>query len=339
MNPGSEYTVTTFSSNKEDSAIKRADYKTEPPAAGQRSATIPDELAGKRVDQALAILFPDYSRSRLQQWIRDGHVTIDGSPCTGKSRVHGGETVLVYVQAQADELAFRPENIALDLIYEDQSILVVDKPAGLVVHPGSGNWSGTMLNALLQHAPANAMLPRAGIVHRLDKDTSGLLVVAKTLTAHTDLVRQMQARTVTREYAAIVHGVIGADGTVDAPLGRHPRDRKRMAIVATGKAATTHYTVVESGAGWTLLKCRLETGRTHQIRVHLSSIGHALIGDPVYKSGPVSGGLVQAARAFGRQALHAQHLQIRHPESGETMQWDSPLPDDLAELLDRLRNG
>ncbi len=337
--PGSKYTVSIFSSNKEGSAIKRPDYKTEPLTPGERRETVPDALAGKRVDQALAILFPDYSRNRLQQWIRDGHVTIDGAPCTGKSKVHGGEIVLVRVQENADEMAFRPEKIALDVVYEDQSILVVDKPAGLVVHPGSGNWSGTLLNALLQHAPSNAKLPRAGIVHRLDKDTSGLLVVAKTLAAHTGLVRQMQARTVTREYAAIVHGVIGADGTVDAPLGRHPRDRKRMAVVATGKTATTHYKVVERGAGWTLLTCRLETGRTHQIRVHLSSIGHGLIGDPVYRSGPVSEGVARMARAFGRQALHAQRLQIRHPESGETMQWLSPLPKDLTELLECLRNG
>ncbi len=339
MNAGTEYTVKTFSSNKEISAIKQADYKIEARAAGQRRETIPDTLAGKRVDQALAILFPEFSRSRMQQWIRDGHVTIDGDLCVGKSKVHGGEIVLVRVQADADELAFRPEKIALEILYEDEAILVVDKPAGLVVHPGSGNWSGTLLNALLQHVPSNATLPRAGIVHRLDKDTSGLLVVAKTLPAHTDLVRQMQARTVTREYAAIVHGVIGADGKVDAPLGRHPRDRKRMAVVATGKTATTHYTVVESGAGWTLLTCRLETGRTHQIRVHLSSIGHALIGDPVYKSGPVFAGLARMAREFGRQALHAQRLQIKHPESGETMQWFSPLPEDLTELLDCLRNG
>ena len=323
----------------EGPAIVRADYKTEPANHLQRSERIPDALAGKRVDQALAILFPDYSRSRLQQWIRDGHVTIDGAPCTGKNKVHGGETVLVQLQANAEELAFRPEKIALDVVYEDESVLVVDKPAGLVVHPGSGNWSGTLLNALLEHAPSNTTLPRAGIVHRLDKDTSGLLVVAKTLPAHTDLVRQMQARTVTREYAAIVHGVIGADGTVDAPLGRHPRDRKRMAVVASGKAAITHYKVVESGAGWTLLTCQLETGRTHQIRVHLSSIGHALIGDPVYKSGPAYDGLPPRALAFGRQALHARRLKIKHPESGENMQWLSPLPIDMAELLDCLRNG
>jgi 23S rRNA pseudouridine1911/1915/1917 synthase len=328
-----------FISDKVSSVNKRPDYKTEPSTSGELRETIPDALAGHRVDQALAILFPDYSRNRLQQWIREGHVIIDGAPCTGKSRVHGGESVLLRVQAQAEELAFRPEDIALNVVYEDRSILVVDKPAGLVVHPGSGNWSGTLLNALLRHAPSTAAVPRAGIVHRLDKDTSGLLVVAKTLPAQTDLVRQMQARTVTREYAAIVHGVIGTDGTVDAPLGRHPRDRKRMAVIASGKTATTHFSVVERGAGWTLLTCRLETGRTHQIRVHLSSIGHALIGDPLYKSRAVAEDLAQAAREFGRQALHAQRLQIRHPESGETVQWHSPLPNDLTELLNGLRNG
>ena len=306
---------------------------------GERRETIPHTLAGKRIDQALAILFPDYSRSRLQQWIRDGHVTVGGAVCSPKSKVHGGETVLVKLQADANEVAFLPEDIPLDVVYEDEFILVIDKPAGLVVHPGSGNWSGTMLNALLQHVPSNATLPRAGIVHRLDKDTSGLLVVAKTLPARTELVRQMQARTIGREYAAIVHGAIKTGGTVNAPIGRHPRDRKRMAVVAQGKAATTHYTVVENGAGWTLLTCQLETGRTHQIRVHLSSIGHALIGDPVYKSAPTHAGLAGAARAFGRQALHAQRLRIKHPATGETMHWRSPLPADLVELLDCLRNG
>ena len=316
-----------------------SDYKVEPATSGERHETIPDAMAGKRVDQALAILFPEFSRSRLQQWIRDGHVEIDGSRCSAKSKVSGGEIVLVRLQAGADELAFRPEDIPLDVVHEDPSILVVNKPAGLVVHPGSGNWSGTLLNALLQHSPSNATLPRAGIVHRLDKDTSGLLVVAKTLPAHTELVRQMQARSITREYAAVVHGVIGADGTVNAPLGRHPRDRKRMAVVARGKAATTHYSIVEHGAGWTFLTCRLETGRTHQIRVHLSSIGHALIGDPIYKSVPVFAGLPLVARDFSRQALHAQYLCIKHPASGEPMHWHSQLPQDLVELLYCLRNG
>lgn len=316
-----------------------ADYKGQSAVAKNRERTIPDDLAGKRIDQALAILFPDYSRNRLQQWIRDGHVTLDGKRCSAKSKVWGGEAVKVQVQADGSETAYLPEPIPLNLVYEDDAIVVIDKPAGLVVHPGSGNWSGTLLNALLQHAPANASLPRAGIVHRLDKDTSGLLVVAKTLPAHTELVRQMQARTVGREYAAVVHGCIRSDGFVEAPIGRHPRNRKRMAVVARGKPATTHYAVVESGPGWTLLTCRLETGRTHQIRVHLASIGHALIGDPVYKAKRISDALPEPARDFGRQALHAQRLRIGHPSTGEKMEWRSPLPADLETLLECLRHG
>ncbi len=315
-----------------------ADYTGQPAVAEKHQRTVANDLAGKRIDQALAILFPDYSRNRLQQWIRNGHVTVDGQRCSVKSKVWGGETVLLEVQEDVTQSAYLPEAIALNLTYEDDAILVIDKPAGLVVHPGSGNWSGTLLNALLQHAASNASLPRAGIVHRLDKDTSGLLVVAKTLAAHTELVRQMQARTVGREYAAIVHGCVERSGTVDAPIGRHPRDRKRMAVVARGKPATTHYAVVENGRGWALLTCRLETGRTHQIRVHLASIGHALIGDPVYKSKRVSSALPEQARRFSRQALHAQLLQISHPVTGQMMQWRSPLPADLDALLGCLRH-
>ncbi len=314
-------------------------YRGEPTVPEEQQLIIPDSLAGKRIDQALAILFPDCSRARLQQWIRDGHVTVDDKPCASSNRVHGGEKVVVVMQPEAAETAFQPEAIPLRVAYEDDSILVIDKPAGLVVHPGSGNWSGTLLNALLQHVPANASLPRAGIVHRLDKDTSGLLVVAKTLSAHTSLVRQMQARTVGRTYAAIVHGRVAGDASVDAPIGRHPRNRKRMAVIARGKPAKTRYTVIESGPGWTLLACNLETGRTHQIRVHLSSIGHALIGDPVYKPTRIDANLPQAAREFARQALHAQQLRINHPQTGNVMEWESPLPQDLIGLLDCLRNG
>ena len=318
---------------------KVADYRTESGASEERRADIPESLAGKRIDQALAIMFPDFSRSRLQQWIKEGHVQIAGARCEASRKVIGGESVLLRCQAGADEQAFRPEDIPLDVVHEDAALLVVDKPPGLVVHPGSGNWSGTLLNALLRHSPSNASLPRAGIVHRLDKDTSGLLVVAKTLPAHTELVRQMQARSIRREYFALVHGRVEADGTVDAPIGRHPRDRKRMAVVAKGKPAKTHYTIVEHGPGWTALSCRLETGRTHQIRVHLSSIGHALIGDPVYKVRSSFAGLPEAARSFQRQALHAQALGLEHPESRRPMQWHSPLPPDLASLLERIRDA
>ncbi len=316
-----------------------ANYKGEQSGPEDRVEIIPDKYAGKRIDHALALLLPDYSRNRLQQWIRKGLVTIDGAPCSGKTKVWGGEEVVVKIQPDAGELAFRAEDIPLNIVYEDDYILVVDKPAGLVVHPGSGNWSGTMLNALLQHLPDNASLPRAGIVHRLDKDTSGLLVVAKTLTVHTDLVRQMQKRSIGRQYAALVYGVVAGGGTVDAPIGRHPRDRKRMAVVERGKSATTHYSIVEHGVDWTMLRCRLDTGRTHQIRVHLASIGHALIGDPVYKAGAVSKTVPVEAATFPRQALHAQRLQIVHPHSGASVHWVAPLPEDLVNLLDCLRNA
>ena len=316
-----------------------ANYNGDHSGSKDQTKSIPDDYAGKRIGQALALLLPDYSRSRLQQWIRKGLVTIDGQPCTGKTKVWGGEKVTVKLQPDANELAFLPEDIPIAIVYEDQSIVVIDKPAGLVVHPGSGNWSGTLLNALLQHVPGNASLPRAGIVHRLDKDTSGLLVVAKSLSAHTDLVRQMQQRSIGREYAAFVYGVVAGDGSVDAAIGRHPRDRKRMAVVEQGKPARTHYAVLERGAGWTYLHCRLDTGRTHQIRVHLSSIGHALIGDPVYKKSSKSAPIPAAARAFVRQALHAQRLQIVHPDNGTAMHWTSPLPQDMVDLLECLRNG
>jgi len=321
--------------NTSDSA---ANYTGQSDSDNCLVAAIPPEFAGKRMDQALAALFPEFSRSRLQQWIREGRVTLDGVACTPKSKVWGGETAKIKTRPDVAELAFRAEEIPLDVVYEDEHILVINKPAGLVVHPGSGNWSGTMLNALLQHAPGNAALPRAGIVHRLDKDTSGLLVVAKSELAHTDLIRQLQARTARREYAAVVYGTVRADGIVEAPIGRHPRDRTRMAVVARGKPATTHYSVIERGNGWSLLRCRLETGRTHQIRVHLASIGHALIGDPVYKPTRPATPRRAEAHEFPRQALHAQLLEIKHPASGETMQWASALPADLLQLLESLRN-
>jgi 23S rRNA pseudouridine1911/1915/1917 synthase len=301
--------------------------------------SVPADCAGLRLDQALSRLLPQYSRSRLQDWIRGGHVMVDGGAASPKARVWGGEEVRVEPQAAPGDVAHAPEDIPLEVVHEDEHILVIDKPAGLVVHPGSGNWSGTMLNALLRHAPALAGLPRAGIVHRLDKDTSGLLVVAKTLVAQTDLVRQLQARTVSREYVAVVHGAVEADGEVDAPIGRHPVQRTKMAVVAHGKPARTHYAVRAGGAGWTLLDCRLETGRTHQIRVHLHSIGHPLIGDPVYTVNRRHASLPPEALAFPRQALHAARLALAHPDSGEPMAWTSPLPDDIAGLIEALEHA
>ncbi|HEX7812896.1 MAG TPA: 23S rRNA pseudouridine(1911/1915/1917) synthase RluD [Burkholderiales bacterium] len=322
-----------------ESAKKLPNYIENPPSDRDRKLTVPGDSAGLRLDQALTRLLPEYSRNRLQDWIRGGHVTVDGAPASAKSKVWGGETILVTPQAAPGDAVHAAEDIPLDIVFEDDHILVIDKPAGLVVHPGSGNWSGTMLNALLRHAALLADIPRAGIVHRLDKDTSGLLVVAKTLQAQTALVRQLQARTVSREYVAVVHGVLDADGMVEAPIGRHPVSRTRMAVVAKGKPAVTHYAVRASGDGWSLLDCRLETGRTHQIRVHLHSLGHPLIGDPVYTTGRKHISLPQDALDFPRQALHAARLALVHPQSARPMSWKSPLPGDIAALIEALENA
>ncbi len=265
--------------------------------------------------------------------MREGRVTIDGDEADPKRKVWGGERVSVAAAPEA-MTSDQPEAIALQVVFEDEQLLVVDKPAGLVVHPGSGNRSGTLMNALLHHAPQLAAIPRAGIVHRLDKDTSGLLVVAKTLAAQTDLVRQLQARTVKRHYLALVHGTLAKDGTVDAPIGRHPVQRTKMAVVERGREARTHYAVRERFAAATLVECRLETGRTHQIRVHMASIGHPLVGDPTYgkrKSGDAR------LDAFPRQALHAFRLALIHPATGVEMAWASPLAADMAALLEELQ--
>jgi 23S rRNA pseudouridine1911/1915/1917 synthase len=303
-----------------------------------RGLEIPAECAGWRLDAALATLFPEHSRSRLQGWLRQGLIRLDGGAAEPKRKVYGGERIdfdAAVAVPPAPTLAESAEDIPLAVVYEDDELIVIDKPAGLVVHPGNGNVSGTMMNALLHLAPQLAAIPRAGIVHRLDKDTSGLLVVARTLTAQTDLVRQMQARSVKRHYLALALGKVEGDGTVDAPLGRHAVQRTKMAIVrAGGKEARTHYAVRERFGRATLLECRLETGRTHQIRVHLASIGHALAGDPVYgkaKSGDAR------LDAFARQALHAWRLALVHPATGAEMAWEAPLPADFAQLLEDLR--
>jgi 23S rRNA pseudouridine1911/1915/1917 synthase len=302
------------------------------PAAGDGliEASVPAACAGLRLDQALARMFPEHSRSRLAQWVKSERVSVDGHTALPKDKVWGGEHLRVAPSPDPREMADLPEPIPLSIVFEDQALIVIDKPPGLVVHPGSGNWSGTLLNALLHHAPALAEVPRAGIVHRLDKDTSGLLVIAKTPAAQTALVRQMQARSVTREYAALAYGHVAEDRSIDAPIGRHPVHRTRMAVVARGKPAVTHVHVRERFAAATLLTCRLETGRTHQIRVHLTSVGHPLIGDPVYapRAAPI---------AFHRQALHAERLALAHPISARQMRWHAPMPADMQRLMDTLR--
>jgi len=292
--------------------------------------TVPATYAGLRLDQALAKLLPEFSRSRLAQWVRLSRATVDGRAVLPRHRVRGGEVIDIAPLPDAAVVAHRPEDIPLEVVFEDDTLLVVNKPAGLVVHPGSGNWQGTLLNALLRRVPGLAGIPRAGIVHRLDKDTSGLLVVAKTLTAQASLVRQLQARSVKREYLAVAHGRIARDGRIEAPIGRHPVKRTKMAVVARGRPAVTHYQVLERYAGASLLRLRLETGRTHQIRVHLSALGHPLVGDPVY-------GKRSSSITFPRQALHAERLALVHPTTGKAVDWQVEPPADMRELLESLR--
>jgi 23S rRNA pseudouridine1911/1915/1917 synthase len=305
------------------------------------SVTIPGALRGRRLDQALAELVPDYSRSRLQQWIRGGQVTLDSRVPKSRDIVQGGEVVQIDAELPA-ESACRPQAIPLSLVYEDADVLVINKPPGLVVHPAAGNPDGTLQNALLHHDPGLAALPRAGIVHRLDKDTSGLMMVARSLTAHKRLVAALQAREIRREYLAVVQGVLTAGGEVEAPIGRHPVDRKRMAVVAGGKAARTHYRVVERFRAHTLVRLQLDTGRTHQIRVHMAHIRCPVVGDPVYGGRlrqPRGAGeaLRSVLQNFRRQALHAERLAFRHPGSGEPVSWEAPVPPDMQALIDALR--
>ncbi|EPO7640535.1 23S rRNA pseudouridine(1911/1915/1917) synthase RluD [Pseudomonas aeruginosa] len=307
----------------------------------QRAAEVPFELGGQRLDQIAAQLFPEHSRSRLAGWIKDGRLTVDGAVLRPRDIVHSGAQLVLEAEqeAQGEWLA---QDIELEIVYEDEHILVIDKPAGLVVHPAAGHQDGTLLNALLYHVPDIANVPRAGIVHRLDKDTTGLMVVAKTLEAHTKLVAQLQARSVSRIYEAIVIGVITSGGTIDAPIGRHGVQRQKMAVVDAGKVAVSHYHVLERFRAHTHTRVKLETGRTHQIRVHMSHIGYPLVGDPVYggrfRIPPVaSQTLVQTLREFPRQALHARFLELDHPATGVRMKWESPLPEDFLWLLSLLR--
>ncbi len=300
---------------------------------------VPAQYAGDRVDQALAGLMPDHSRSRLQQWIRSARVLMDGRPVRASDKVWGGESLMVSPDTDRRQLAATAEAIALSIVHEDASVIVLDKPAGLVVHPGSGNWQGTLLNALLHHYPPIEALPRAGIVHRLDKDTSGLMMVAKTLTAHTALVRALAARDVERTYNAIVLGDAPVAGEIDRPVGRHPVQRTRMAVVERGRPALTRYRLLERLAGASLVECRLATGRTHQIRVHLESIGHPVLGDPVYapRANRLPPAVAAVAEGIARQALHAVELAFVHPENATAMRFRSPLPADIEQALARLR--
>ena len=302
------------------------------PTPAPLHAEVPAGCAGQRSDYALAKMFPEHSRSRLSAWLKSGLITLDGVSPAPKDKVWGGEKVVLNAEADLRTTSFRAEDIPINVVFEDAHLIVINKPAGLVVHPGSGNWAGTLLNALLQHAPALAHIPRAGIVHRLDKDTSGLLVVAKTLTAQTALVRQLQDHSVTREYVAVVHGFLQKSGSVDAPIGRHKTQRTRMAVVPNGKPAITHYQPIQHFAQATLVRCLLETGRTHQIRVHLTSIGHPIVGDPVY-------GAHRKTPAFTRQALHAEKLALTHPASGRRRSWSAPIPGDMNKLISALENA
>jgi len=315
------------------------DYSLNPGSDDALQFEVPGDCAGLRLDQALAKLLPEYSRSRLQDWINGQLIKVDGEFSTTRQKVWGGEQIEVLPQTHPADQPYRAEDIALNIVYEDAALLVINKPAGLVVHPGSGNWEGTLLNALLHHAPQLEGVPRAGIVHRLDKDTSGLLVVAKTLTAQTNLVRQLQARSVKREYLALVYGELRHSGTVDEPVGRHHAQRVKMAITESGKPATTHYQVEMKFPSCTLLRCRLETGRTHQIRVHMAHLKHPLVGDSVYLKGPQKcvPELRELLNSFQRQALHATRLALEHPVSGESMEWHAPLPEDMQQLLQQIR--
>ncbi|ALG69395.1 23S rRNA pseudouridine(1911/1915/1917) synthase RluD [Beggiatoa leptomitoformis] len=302
------------------------------------STKIPDEMSGWRLDKALAELFPDYSRARLQKWIKDGFVLVNAMPLRGKDKVQGGEDIEIIAQAE-EEVTWEGQDLPiLKILYEDDDIIVVDKEAGVVVHPGAGNPDSTLVNALLNHAPELVQLPRAGIIHRIDKDTSGILVVARSLPAHTSLVAQLQAREFKREYQAIVNGMMISGGTVDAPMDRHPIHRTRMAVVERGKPAVTHYRVIRRFRLHTLIRASLETGRTHQIRVHLAHAHYPLVGDPVYGGRlhlppACTEDLQVALRQFKRQALHAERLGFIHPTQKEYMEWQVPIPADMQQLL------
>lgn len=305
-------------------------------------AIVSDDQLGQRLDQALAVLFPDYSRSRIKEWITDNRVTVNGKIINKpKEKVFGGERIDIDVLVEQAH-HYIPQNSPLHRIYEDEAILVINKPRNCVVHPGAGNPDGTILNALLYHYPDSSALPRAGIVHRLDKDTTGLMVIAKTIAAQTRLVEALQRRDITREYEAIVQGIMTTGGSIDEPIARHPSKRTHMSVFPLGKPAVTHYRVIERFRCHTRLRLCLETGRTHQIRVHMAHLAHPLLGDPLYGGRPrppkgASEAFMMVLREFDRQALHAVRLKLTHPISGEIMEWSADLPDDMLMLIDVLR--
>ena len=309
----------------------------------QRTEEIPSSLNGYRFDRAAAEMFREFSRARLQTWIADGSLLVDGQSLRSKDKVYAGMVIALNAEP-AEQNTAQPENISLDIVYEDDDLLIVDKPVGLVVHPGAGNGSGTLLNGLLHHCSALSTIPRGGIVHRIDKDTSGLLAVAKTLESQHALVQQLQARTLKREYEAVATGNILVGGRIDEPIGRHPTQRVKMAVTRNGKPAVTHYRVAERFGSHTHLLVQLETGRTHQIRVHMAHMGHALVGDRVYAGRPkpvknLPSDLVEYLRGFPRQALHAAKLGLEHPRSGELIYWESQPPADFHLLLQKLREA
>ncbi|SAL85433.1 RluA family pseudouridine synthase [Caballeronia choica] len=321
-------------------AERRADAET------PRIVRVPDEYAGDRLDKVLAKMFPEFSRSRLQAWIDAQRVQIDGTPAKIRQPVPLGATITLVPDLLPEQLAFTPEPVPLEIVYEDDALVVINKPAGMVVHPAAGNWSGTLLNGLLyRYGEAAAGLPRAGIVHRLDKETSGLMVVARTLEAQTLLTRQLQARTVKRRYVALVWGTMPDEGTIDAPIGRDPRDRTRMAVVesASGKPARTHYRTFDralwNGQPVSAIHCDLETGRTHQIRVHCAHTRHPLLGDPVYGHARGKRSVTPLPNGFQRQALHAWRLGLIHPVSGKDVHWRADVPEDIATLAAELGLG
>jgi len=308
-----------------------------PPSPAPQQTRIPETAAGRRLDAVLAELFPEFSRSRLSEWIKSGAALLDGAQARPRDLVRGGEVVTLTAVLEIETHA-EPEDIPLTIMHEDADVLVIDKPAGLVVHPGAGNPTGTLVNALLHFDPALASVPRAGVVHRLDKDTSGVMVVARSVQAQTSLVAQLAAHAVKRQYLAVVAGALVSGGTADFPISRHPRDRLKMAVREDGRPAITHYRLHQRFRAHTALECRLETGRTHQIRVHMAHLKHPIVGDPLYGGAlklprGASDELITALRGFKRQALHAQRLEFSHPLSGETITCTAPVPDDLAALL------